>query len=104
MAAIDASIYEEFIIESTDGSKSVDIAKGVVPVVIARSCQLDDSWQVVAGIAALSGHVWPIWLRERRESSSNRARCISRNRLASRCWVIDNIPTCFKYLENSFLI
>ena len=30
MAAIDASIYEEFIIESTDGSKSVDIAKGVV--------------------------------------------------------------------------
>ena len=30
MAAIDASIYEEFIIESTDGSKSVNIAEGVI--------------------------------------------------------------------------
>ena len=30
MAAIDASIYEKFIIESTDGSKSVDISRGVI--------------------------------------------------------------------------
>jgi len=30
MAAIDASIYEKFIIESADGSKSVDVSRGVV--------------------------------------------------------------------------
>ena len=30
MAAIDASIYEKFSIESTDGSKNVDISKGVI--------------------------------------------------------------------------
>ena len=30
MAAIDASIYEKFIIESSDGSKTVDISKGVI--------------------------------------------------------------------------
>ena len=30
MAAIDASIYEKFIIESSDGSKTVDISRGVI--------------------------------------------------------------------------
>ena len=30
MAAIDASIYEEITIESTDGSKTVDIREGTV--------------------------------------------------------------------------
>ena len=30
MAAIDKSLYEKFIIESVDGSKTVDISAGVV--------------------------------------------------------------------------
>ena len=29
MAAIDASIYEKFIIQSSDGSRDVDISRGV---------------------------------------------------------------------------
>ena len=30
MAAVDPSIYEKFIIESTDGQRTVDISQGVV--------------------------------------------------------------------------
>ena len=33
MAAIDASIYEKFIVESTDGDRTVDIRQGVVAFV-----------------------------------------------------------------------
>ncbi len=41
----------------------IDVIKGILPVVIARSYQLNDYWQVAAGLAALVGHIWPIWLR-----------------------------------------
>ena len=40
----------------------VDILKGFVPVMIAKWLLLDESLEVVVGIAALSGHIWPIWL------------------------------------------
>ena len=32
MAAIDKSIYEEIVIESADGSKTVDIGQGVMQI------------------------------------------------------------------------
>ncbi|CAI8173368.1 MAG: Glycerol-3-phosphate acyltransferase [Prochlorococcus marinus str. MIT 9215] len=31
-------------------------------MVLARSLQLGDEWQVLAGLAALAGHIWPLWL------------------------------------------
>ncbi len=41
----------------------IDVGKGIGAVLIAKSFQLDESWQVAAGIASLSGHIWPIWLK-----------------------------------------
>ncbi len=38
----------------------VDVSKGILPVVIAYT--LGENWQVAAGITALAGHIWPIWL------------------------------------------
>ena len=40
----------------------IDVIKGAIPVLIAKSCSVNDYWQVAAGIAALAGHIWPIWL------------------------------------------
>ena len=39
-----------------------DVTKGVLPVLIARTFLLNDFWQVFAGLTALIGHIWPIWL------------------------------------------
>ncbi len=41
----------------------LDISKGIAAIVIARAFELDEMWQVASGIFALSGHVWPIWLK-----------------------------------------
>ncbi len=41
----------------------VDVLKGMAPVLIARSLLLGDTWQVAAGLTALIGHIWPIWLK-----------------------------------------
>tara|TARA_Y100001968_G_scaffold333507_1_gene396782 strand:+ start:3818 stop:4438 length:621 start_codon:yes stop_codon:yes gene_type:complete len=41
----------------------IDVAKGMAPVLLAKSLKLEDIWQVAAGIAALGGHIWPIWLK-----------------------------------------
>ncbi len=41
----------------------LDVAKGIFAISLARSFQLDESWQVAAGVSALSGHIWPIWLK-----------------------------------------
>lgn len=41
----------------------VDVSKGIVSIIIARHLLLDDSLQVAAGIAALTGHIWPVWLK-----------------------------------------
>lgn len=43
---------------------ALDIAKGVVAVVIARLIT-DDPWPLVAAGAAVAGHVYPVWLRFR---------------------------------------
>jgi len=41
----------------------IDVIKGIAPILIARSLQLNDSFQVATGIASLIGHIWPIWLK-----------------------------------------
>ncbi len=41
----------------------VDVSKGVIPVLIAKALLLEDNWQVAAGLTALIGHIWPIWLK-----------------------------------------
>jgi len=40
----------------------IDVGKGTAAVLLAHALQLGDSWQVAAGLAALVGHIWPIWL------------------------------------------
>lgn len=46
---------------------TVDIAKGAVPVILLNA--LSGSWDTVSGVgllsgvAAICGHVWPVWLR-----------------------------------------
>jgi acyl phosphate:glycerol-3-phosphate acyltransferase len=40
----------------------LDIAKGIVAVVVARILT-DDPWPLVAAGAAVLGHVYPVWLR-----------------------------------------
>ncbi len=41
----------------------IDISKGAFAIMLSRSLELNESLQVAAGIAALSGHIWPIWLK-----------------------------------------
>ena len=47
----------------------IDVAKGAAAVLLAASFsqgELGSDWiQVAAGLAALAGHIWPIWLRFR---------------------------------------
>lgn len=40
-----------------------DLAKGMAPVYVARAISLDAYQQVVVGLAAISGHNWPVFLR-----------------------------------------
>ncbi len=40
----------------------IDVLKGTIPVVIAKTFGFNDYWQVLAGLTALIGHIWPIWL------------------------------------------
>lgn len=40
----------------------IDIIKGTIPVLITKNFLLNDYWQVAAGLAAISGHIWPVWL------------------------------------------
>ncbi len=40
----------------------VDVGKGALAVLLAKSAGLNDWVQVLAGLAALAGHIWPIWL------------------------------------------
>ena len=41
----------------------IDVGKGMAPVLIAKELNLEDLWQVGAGIFSLTGHIWPIWLK-----------------------------------------
>jgi len=40
----------------------IDVSKGALAVLIAKAFLLNDYWQVAAGLTALIGHIWPIWL------------------------------------------
>lgn len=39
-----------------------DIAKGAAAVLLARALTGGDAWPALAGIAAVAGHCWPVWL------------------------------------------
>ena len=40
----------------------IDVGKGAAAVLIARALDLGDWIQVLAGLTALAGHIWPVWL------------------------------------------
>ena len=40
----------------------IDVGKGTAAVLIARALGLGDWIQVLAGLTALAGHIWPVWL------------------------------------------
>ena len=40
----------------------IDVAKGAAAVLIARALGLGDWIQMLAGLTALAGHIWPVWL------------------------------------------
>jgi glycerol-3-phosphate acyltransferase PlsY len=40
----------------------LDVGKGALAVLRAKSMGLNDWVQVLAGLAALAGHIWPVWL------------------------------------------
>jgi glycerol-3-phosphate acyltransferase PlsY len=40
----------------------LDVGKGALAVLLAKSFGLNDWVQVLVGLAALAGHIWPVWL------------------------------------------
>ena len=40
----------------------IDVGKGTLAVLLAKSVGLNDWVQVLGGLAALAGHIWPVWL------------------------------------------
>ena len=40
----------------------IDVGKGALAVLLAKSVGLNDWLQVLAGLSALAGHIWPVWL------------------------------------------
>ena len=40
----------------------LDVGKGAVAVLLAKQVGLNDWLPVLAGLAALAGHIWPVWL------------------------------------------
>ena len=40
-----------------------DVSKGILAVSLANSLNLTDSWIVATGLASISGHIWPVWLK-----------------------------------------
>jgi glycerol-3-phosphate acyltransferase PlsY len=40
----------------------LDVGKGALAVLLAKSFGLNDWVHVLAGLAALAGHIWPVWL------------------------------------------
>ena len=40
----------------------IDVGKGALAVLLAKSVDLNDWLQVLTGLAALAGHIWPVWL------------------------------------------
>tara|TARA_Y100001978_G_scaffold139166_1_gene124452 strand:- start:2204 stop:2809 length:606 start_codon:yes stop_codon:yes gene_type:complete len=42
---------------------TIDVLKGFIAVKIASILINDNSFEVTAGLLAIAGHIWPIWLR-----------------------------------------
>jgi glycerol-3-phosphate acyltransferase PlsY len=40
----------------------IDVGKGAAAVLLARAFGQSDWIQVLAGLTALAGHIWPVWL------------------------------------------
>ena len=40
----------------------IDIGKGIAAVYLAKALLFNDALEVVLGLSALAGHIWPIWL------------------------------------------
>ena len=40
----------------------LDVGKGALAVLLSKSFGLNEWVQVLAGLAALAGHIWPLWL------------------------------------------
>ena len=40
----------------------IDVFKGILSILLAKSFDLNDSWQVAVGLSTLIGHIWPVWL------------------------------------------
>ena len=40
----------------------IDVGKGAAAVLLSRALGLGDWIQVLAGLTALAGHIWPVWL------------------------------------------
>ncbi len=40
----------------------IDVGKGALAVLLAKSVGINDWVQVLVGLAALAGHIWPVWL------------------------------------------
>ena len=40
----------------------LDVGKGALAVLLAKQVGLNDWLPVLAGLAALAGHIWPVWL------------------------------------------
>ena len=43
----------------------IDVAKGIIAVRIAHHYTSQSLLEVLAGISAVSGHIWPVWLKGR---------------------------------------
>ncbi len=40
----------------------IDVLKGVIAVLLAKTLNAGELVEVIAGLSALAGHIWPIWL------------------------------------------
>ena len=41
----------------------VDVLKGTAAILLAQALDVGPWWEVVAGLLALAGHIWPLWLK-----------------------------------------
>ncbi len=51
-----------FLVDVLKGTAAVLLAKAVLETPGAAMGWVTDSWVVAAGLAALAGHIWPVWL------------------------------------------
>jgi glycerol-3-phosphate acyltransferase PlsY len=51
-----------FLVDVLKGTAAVLLAKAVLETPGAAMDWVTDSWVVAAGLAALAGHIWPVWL------------------------------------------